>query len=218
MHQPVRLAYAFGVKRNHLGGRIVHHHLDHVAQRQVRFVARHHDGRQTQSVLPGKCHEVRAVGTGLADDGDLASGRKSHFHAGGERRIQMASWVDEAKGIGAKQPHAVTARGLDDFLLRGCPRLADFRKAGRKQNTDCRAALTQGLYGIAHQVCRHGDDGHIRRDRQCVDGGIARQPLNLLAIGINREYLSLVTLTQHVGNGATADAQRIVGGADHGDG
>ena len=132
MHQPVRLAYAFGVKRNHLGGRIVHHHLDHVAQRQVRFVARHHDGRQTQSVLPGKCHEVRAVGTGLADDGDLASGRKSHFHAGGERRIQMASWVDEAKGIGTKQPHAVTARNLDDFLLCCCPRLADFRKAGRK--------------------------------------------------------------------------------------
>ena len=169
-------------------------------------------------MLTGERHQVGAISTGLADDGDMPGCRKPHFHAAGERRVQVRARIDQAQRVGSEQSHAMAACGMDNLLLCGGTRLAHFCETSRQDHADRCATPSKRVHGFMNQVCRNGNDGDIRSDGQRVNRCKTRQSLHFVPIRIDWKDLPLESLAQHIGNRPPPDSQRIIGGANHGNG
>ena len=78
------------------------------------------------------------------------------------------------------------------------------------------AALGKVGYHLDRRLCCDRDDRHFGRLWKCIHRSVCGQALHRGPTRIDRQYETGEALRQHVGDRATAYAQRVVGGTDDG--
>ena len=212
------LADAFRIGADHLDFRRLRHPTDRLAERDIGLVARGDADRRADAARAGDSEDMRPVGAGLGRDADIPRQRPALFEGQREHRVEVHRRVEQAEAVRPQQAHPVLARGRHHAVLRGLAGLVHFREARGENDRRAAALGAEVVHRLHRGFARHGDDGDIRHLRQRRDIREGRQPLHRRPVRVHRQDGALVALALHVGDGPPADARRIVGGTDNGDG
>ncbi len=198
-------ADALGVDGDDIRVRIPHHPADHLADGDVRLVARGDAERRAQAALARQGEQMRPIGARLADDADPARRWKPAFQAGGERPVEPHAVIEQAERVRPQQPHPMRPRQVRHLGLQRRAVAAHLGKPGGEHDRGLHAARAQLLDGRDRSLGRDRDDGDIRRFGHVSDARIGRQPLDFRSVRIDRDDAAAKPALQHVGDRAAAD-------------
>ena len=167
--------------------------------------------------LAGQQRQVAAVGPALADERDAAGRRKAVFERRAERGEEAELGVVDAEAVGTDDTEAGLRRYLTQPLLQAPPLGAHLREAGAVDDHHLYPARGARLDGVHHAGRGHGDDSQVDRLGHVFDARERRESLDLGMSGIDGVDPAREAGGAEVSNRTSADAGRVVRGADDGD-
>ena len=201
------------VEQDVAGALVVGQVVEHLAEIDIHRLAQRYGQRQADAVHGRPVEHRGAHGAGLRDQRQVA-GQGGDLGEGGVQRRMRA---DDAERLGAEEADTGIERGIADAPLGGG---AVGGHAGRVADDDGvahpgPAALRNDLGDGAR---RGGDDGQVDRPPGRLDAHHAGLVEHRRVARIDGDEAPLVAVGEQVLQDDVADAARLLGGADHGNG
>ena len=208
-HEFAGIGQVFHVDENGFDRPVVAQVVDHVAKIDIEHGADTDEMTEPRIFLGGSIQGGCADGPALGDEAHIAHGR----HTGDEAGVQLFTGADDAKTVGADDPHARTLGRPLDLFFDQAARLAQFLAAGGDDDHP----QDPGTDALADNLRRggdgRGDDSQFRGGFHLGDRAVGLEPMNGFMVGIHRNNGSAEAALDEVVDQGGADGVLFVFGA-----